>query len=628
MFRFTKQTAAFSALILTAACLASCSSENIDSDSNTNIISKNVSASVTSVDTSNLSKLSETKINITSDNAEINGNGASFEDNTVKITSEGNFVISGESENISIVIDTNDNSEVKLTFDNVNLTSISGSVINVINAKNVYINLSDNTENTLTYGTEYSSDDTDACIYSKSDLYIIGKGSLTVNGNYKHGIVSKDDLFIEECTLNVTSVKTGIDGKDSVTVNNADITVTSGTNGIRSSNDENEEKGNVSIVNSTVNITSDGDSIDAENTLTVDGGTYNLTSGGGYENAKTHNNFNGFDSNFNHRVNDNNGTNGNPPEMPDRDNNTDFSNKPDNAPDDDSLQNITNGDFTPPDDFNGEMPQNNGNFNFGDMDDFVSDEDTESAKGLKAGKSIVILSGNITIDSSDDAVHSDGNVDLSGGIISIKSGDDGVHADECVTVSDITLNVEESYEGIEGKKVIIESGEISVNSSDDGINAADGKAENTDIFAVQDGVGLEINGGSITVSAYGDGIDSNGYAYFNGGNIYVSGPESDADGSLDVNGEAIINGGTFISAGSKGMAESFSDSSTNAYKLYNLSEKVNSGETITILDSNGNTILEFTPDKSYQSILFSSDNLTSGETVTVTVGSVSEEITI
>lgn len=37
---------------------------------------------------------------------------------------------------------------------------------------------------------------------------------------------------------------------------------------------------------------------------------------------------------------------------------------------------------------------------------------------------------------------------------------------------------------------------------------------------------LTINGGTVTINADGDGIDSNGYFYINGGTVYVEGPES------------------------------------------------------------------------------------------------------
>lgn len=34
---------------------------------------------------------------------------------------------------------------------------------------------------------------------------------------------------------------------------------------------------------------------------------------------------------------------------------------------------------------------------------------------------------------------------------------------------------------------------------------------------------LTINGGTVTINAGGDGIDSNGYFYMNGGTVYVEG---------------------------------------------------------------------------------------------------------
>ena len=61
-------------------------------------------------------------------------------------------------------------------------------------------------------------------IYSKDDLTLKGKGTLIVNGNYQDAIVSKDDIKINNGTIQVTAADDGIRGKDSVTIGNSSDT--------------------------------------------------------------------------------------------------------------------------------------------------------------------------------------------------------------------------------------------------------------------------------------------------------------------------------------------------------------------------------------------------------------------
>lgn len=51
---------------------------------------------------------------------------------------------------------------------------------------------------------------------------------------------------------------------------------------------------------------------------------------------------------------------------------------------------------------------------------------------------------------------------------------------------------------------------------------------------------LTINGGTVTINADGDGIDSNGYFYINGGTVYVEGPESNGNSALDYGISAVL----------------------------------------------------------------------------------------
>ena len=59
-------------------------------------------------------------------------------------------------------------------------------------------------------------DEPNAALYSKADLTINGTGALTVEGNYRHGVNSKDDLVVTGGTLTVTAKEDGLRGKDCV----------------------------------------------------------------------------------------------------------------------------------------------------------------------------------------------------------------------------------------------------------------------------------------------------------------------------------------------------------------------------------------------------------------------------
>jgi len=105
----------------------------------------------------------------------------------------------------------------------------------------------------------------------------------------------------------------------------------------------------------------------------------------------------------------------------------------------------------------------------------------------------------------------------------------------------------------------------------------------------------------------------------------VSGPVSNMNGALDYNGTATISGGTVVAAGASGMAENFSETSTQAAFLVSLTG--NAGE-IRVCDSEGNVILAAEVDKSFETVVISSPDLIVGETYIVTCGDVSAEITL
>jgi len=168
-----------------------------------------------------------------------------------------------------------------------------------------------------------------------------------------------------------------------------------------------------------------------------------------------------------------------------------------------------------------------------------ADGESISSKGLKAGKEITVNSGNITINSTDDSIHSNGTLIINGGILTINSGDDGIHADGMIVIKGGTFNIT-AAEGIEATYVKINDGTINISASDDGINA--GRKSNDYV------VTIEINGGYITIKmgqGDTDGIDSNGNIYINGGTIDITGNSPfDYDGTAEYNGGTLIVNGT------------------------------------------------------------------------------------
>lgn len=291
---------------------------------------------------------------------------------------------------------------------------------------------------------------------------------------------------------------------------------------------------------------------------------------------------------------------------------------------------------------------------------------------------IYIADGTFSITCDSDGMDAEETLQVDGGTITIAAGDDGLHADGDLVLNDGTVTITKSYEGLEGKTVTITGGSYAVTASDDGVNASgDGTAGDSSDSASSDsskeqkmpsgtppkqpqnssdstempqppqngapngngnpGPGgmedttdynlIQISGGMLTVNAGGDGLDSNGDLTVTGGEIYIDGPVQGGNGALDCSGTATISGGTVIAVGSSGMAENFSSSSTQGSMLVTVSASMISGE-ITLQDSNRNSLLSYTPAKSYNSVVISCPKLTSGETYTLLAGDTTTTVTL
>ena len=313
--------------------------------------------------------------------------------------------------------------------------------------------------------------------------------------------------------------------------------------------------------------------------------------------------------------------------------------------------------------------------------------------GIKGKDYVDIVGGTVKVTAGQDGIKSTNTDDeslgftrLSAGSVTISAGDDGLKAPRTLEISGGTLNIEKSNEGIEAQYINILDGDVTVNSTDDGINASlkdsssDTSSDTTSgtattgqqtqqnqngqvqqapagggaapggsqgstgqnqnmpqppadgampgggggTFEVVDAA-INISGGTVTVNAEGDGIDSNGTATFSGGTVTVNGPVAGGNNALDSNGDLLLNGGTVTAGSTADMFEAPSSASTSGYLKITDSSALTQGSTVQVTDSSGTVVANYKITKSgVQLVLVSNKNIVKGQsyTVSVTSGSV------
>jgi hypothetical protein len=602
------------------------------------------------------SQQSAVMITLENDRAEISGSGASFTDGTLTVSGPGTYVLSGTL-NGSLHVNSPSEGTVHIILNSADITSSAGAAIHIEEADKTIITAYASSENTVTDAETYEEEDgASAAIYSEDDLIINGSGTLTVNGNYKNGVHSKDGLYILNTNLNVTAVNDAVKGKDVLYLSGSQVTVTAEGDGLCASNDSDPESGNILIDSGRVTVVSADDGIQAVSYLAITGGEINVTAGGGAGEAVSA--AGGFDP-FGGNMQGQNPFNGERPEMPengfDGQMPGEFNGEmpqdgfPGQRPDgmhggfgpggqrpqegmNGEMPQMPEGGFDgevpemPAEGFNGEMPQMPEGFN---PDQTAPEQNTSSdssseneAKGLKADKAVYILGGSVTVDSADDAFNTDGDLTMTDGTLEIKTGDDALHADYKLLIQGGHIHVTQCKEGLEAFELTIEGGVIDLTAGDDGINASDPNAETASMQA--DSSSLVISGGEITLNTSGDGIDTNGSGEISGGKVTIHGPVTGAESALDHNGSFVINGGTVSAAGAAGMIELPEESSESCI----LSIGTSSGR-IEIKDAAGNVIGSYSSQKNYSHLIFSSEDLKKGETYSVYEdGQLLEEVTL
>ena len=568
-----------------------------------------IPAMAESVDTASISAVVEQSAELTFSNSGITetqaGSGYTIDGTTLTITTAGTYRIGGTCTEGAVIV-SKGLSNVTLILDDLTLSSSTTAPIVVKKSATVNIHLEGTS--TLTNNedpaNETSTDTTVAEAFegaaikvkSGSSATFCGDGNLNIVANAKNGIKggsTAELIFNQSGKINVSgnskyygatttgaAVNNGIGCDGSIVINQGTYVIKAANDGIKSAPDATDE--------------TEGTTIDNESagTVTINGGTFDLDVDGDGIQADTALNING--GTFDIRT------------------------------------------------WKGYSVWN----------DTLADE--YSCKGLKASgdraeeagiePALNITGGTFTLNTGDDAVHSDAYVTVTGGTFTIQTGDDGMHGDTSLTIGtedgltrdpDITIN--NSYEGLEGGTVYIYSGRQYVVASDDGVNAAGGSTSGTDPGAGggnsfnpgggpggQSGPGgntnpggsstttgnynIYIYGGDLYVNCDGDGLDSNGGLYLYGGTQAVFSMKSGGDNSpIDTDGTILIQGASFFAAGSRGADGSAQSSWFGTNQKYSSSTtSYTAGKILNAkAGSNGSVIFSYSLPKAVNFVLAS-----------------------
>ena len=510
------------------------------------------------------------KITLNKTTVTVSGSGAKADGSTITITEEGVYVVSGTLEDGQIIVDASDSDKVQIVLEGVNINCETNAAIYVREADKVFITLAENSSNTLGGGNEYTQIDdntVDGVIFSKSDLVCNGTGSLTIEADYKHGIVSRDDLVITGGTYKITAADNGITAKDQLKILDGIFDIDAANSAVKAKNAEDAELGNIYIAGGIFTIEAEQDGFHATGSMVVDDGTITVNSGD-----------DGFHA---------------------------------------ELDTVIHGGTI-----------------------LVE----ESYEGLE-GKRVVVNGGDITVNASNDGVNAVGSGDDDSNAASsnndssaaVNSGDDSsisgaADGKEPSQMPPDTENGSDMQPSQDFDPENAPSGGNAPQSFDPGNAPSDGNAPQK----MQGGPGgggnselyIKITGGTLTVSADGDGLDSNGGLLVTGGTTIVYGPTSDGDSALDYDGSAIATGGTLAAIGSAGMTESFDEAFTQPVITYYGTETQSADTTITLTDSDGSALFTVTPEKAYASIVLTCPEMKLDATYTLAAGTGNEEITL
>ena len=402
----------------------------------------------------------------------------------VEIRSKGIYKITGESEDVTIVVnDDNKSGTIYLLLDNVTMTNSEEPCIYVEACDKVVIQCVGT--NTLTYTAEENGDGLDGAVYSNDDLTVNGSGELEVTSTL-HGIVCKDDLKFTGGTVSVTADKIGVKAGNSVCLTSAVLDIDSYHDGIQVENSGGDSFYYSEDSTVTVNADYDGINVGASGDsftgfVKIVSGDTNIVSGGGSDNSKSDTSQKGIKCKGDIIIGD--------------------------ADNDELTLNVSGADDAV--NSKGSVYVNGGTLTLSSSDDGISAyslleinggvvDVTKSYEGLEAGD-ITINGGDISIAASDDGVNTAGGSDTENA-----DDDEFVKTENgALTINNGTIYVNASGDGLDSNgSIYVNGGTVIIEGPADNGNAALDKGDSADCV-------LSISGG--TVLALGSTAKANNF---------------------------------------------------------------------------------------------------------------------
>ncbi len=253
---------------------------------------------------------------------------------------------------------------------------------------------------------------------------------------------------------------------------------------------------------------------------------------------------------------------------------------------------------------------------------------TAGDDGLASDGFITIGGGTFTIDSTGDAVNATTELTIYDGTFTINADDDALHSDDVLTIEGGDINIESSYEGIEAYAIIINGGTVYVTSTDDGINATTGGGQLHGTGYVSTGGSIEFNGGIVYVNSVSDGVDANGDITMTDGYLIVYATSETNQSPIDFDGSFTVSGGLVVAIGSTGMIQAIDSSSSQASLLYADTEEYSAGTEISLLDSDGNSIITLEAVRDFTGLIMSCEAMVDGASFTLQLDDTTYDFTI